>query len=399
MYLLYLLIVFSVIVILLMMKKPLSLAMAASILMAFFLYRIPPLHALEITVKSTFSGKTLSVIASFYTITYLQRMLEKRNLLSTAETGLNSLFRSRRITCMLAPIIIGLLPAAGAVYICGSIIKSACIDSLSKEDQTFVTSYYRHIPESFLPTYSSILIALELADIKAGSFVIAMLPAVALLIVLGYLFYVRKIPKEISADQLIPRTQAFRELLWSLWTILLCILIVIACNAPVYYVMPAVILIAVFVYRFHWSELKPFFISAFETKVVINTILIMIFNGVLDSTGVMTQIPDLFASLPIPTYLAFALIFFFGSIASGSTAIIVMCLPMAISAIPNGGVSLLALLISSSYCAMQVSPTHICLTLATEYFHTTLGDLIRRTLPVIVTFFICIILYYNLLLL
>lgn len=50
---------------------------------------------------------------------------------------------------------------------------------------------------------------------------------------------------------------------------------------------------------------------------------------------------------------------------------------------------------SSTYCAMQVSPTHICLTLATEYFHTTLGDLIRRTLPVIVTFFICVIIYYN----
>ena len=293
-----------------MMKKPLSLAMSASILAAFVLYQITPLRAAEILFRSAFSMKCFSVIASFYTITYLQRMLEKRNLLSTAETGLNSLFHNRRITCMLAPIIIGLLPAAGAVYICGSIIHSACSNSLSKEDQTFIASYYRHIPESFLPTYSSILIALELADIKAGSFVISMLPAVALLIFLGYLFYVRKIPKEISGSELLPRAQALKGLLWSLWTILLSILIVITLNIPVYQVMPLVISLAVFVYRFHWHELKPFFISAFETKVVVNTILIMIFNGVLESTGVMEQLPALFATLPIPTYLAFSLIFF-----------------------------------------------------------------------------------------
>ena len=53
------------------------------------------------------------------------------------------------------------------------------------------------------------------------------------------------------------------------------------------------------------------------------------------------------------------------------------------------------LLMSSSYCAMQVSPTHVCLALVTEYFHTGMGDLLKRTLPVILIFFFLVLLYYR----
>ena len=60
---------------------------------------------------------------------------------------------------------------------------------------TTVTSFFRHIPECFLPTYSSILIALAVSGIGAGEFVVAMLPLVAVLFLIGYVFYLRKLPK------------------------------------------------------------------------------------------------------------------------------------------------------------------------------------------------------------
>lgn len=50
------------------------------------------------------------------------------------------------------------------------------------------------------------------------------------------------------------------------------------------------------------------------------------------------------AGLPVPLPLVFALIFFFGTIISGSNAIISLCLPMAMAAVPDGGVALLVLL-------------------------------------------------------
>ena len=392
-----LLLIFLVILVLLWFKRPLWQAITCSILLSLFLFQVPVVRFNSILARAVLSRSTVTILLSFYTITFLQRMLEKRNLLMAAESSLNHLFRNRRITAILAPIFIGLLPSAGAVYICGSIVDSACEDYLSKEDKTFVTSYYRHIPESFLPTYSSILIALGLAGIETGSFIRTMLPAVFILIFLGYFFYLRKIPKEISNDEGVSKTAAFQKLVKSLWSIATAIVLIIAFHLEVYTATLLVIAAAFFFYHFSFREIKPFFLSAFEPKIILNTLLIMIFKEVLTDTNVISKLPALFGSLPIPTYLAFAFIFFFGSIIGGSTAIIVLCLPLAFAAIPDGGVALMMLLMSSSYCAMQISPTHVCLALVTEYFHTSMGDLIKRTLPVILIFFLLILLYYQVL--
>lgn len=392
-----LLLVFLVILALLWLKRPLWQAIACSILLSFFIFRVPASRICSILSRAVLSRSTATILFSFYTITFLQRMLEKRNLLMTAESSLNHLFRNRRITAILAPIFIGLLPSAGAVYICGSIVDSSCGDYLSREDKTFVTSYYRHIPESFLPTYSSILIALGLADIETGAFLLSMLPAVCILIFLGYIFYLRKIPKEIAVDKGTSKSAAFRQLAGSLWSIAAAIVLIIVFHFEVYIATPLVIIAAFFYYRFSFHEIKPFFRSALEPKIIINTLLIMIFKEVLTYTDVISGLPQLFGSLPFPTYFAFALIFFFGSIIGGSTAIIVLCLPLAFAAIPDGGAALMMLLMSSSYCAMQISPTHICLALVTEYFHTGIGDLLKRTLPVILIFFLLILMYYQVL--
>lgn len=395
--LLKLLLVFIVILILLALKRPLWLAITGSIILAFLLFKIPVTNAVSIAYDSVFCWSTISIILSFYTITFLQRMLEKRNLLLAAEASLNNLFRNRRITAMLAPVFIGLLPSAGAVYICGSIVDSSCGNYLSKEDKTFVTSYYRHIPESFLPTYSSILIALGLSGVETGSFILAMLPAVFILVFLGYFLYLRKIPKEITREGGVTKPEAFGLLIRSLWSILAAIVLIIVFHMEVYIATPIVILGAFLTYHFNLKEIRPFFLSAFEPKIIVNTMLIMIFKGILTYTGVISLLPDLFSSLPVPTYLAFALIFFIGTIIGGSTAIIVLCLPLAFAAIPDGGAALMMLLMSSSYCAMQISPTHICLALVTDYFKTSMGDLLKRTLPVILIFFAAVILYYNIL--
>ena len=71
-------------------------------------------------------------------------------------------------------------------------------DYLSTPEKAAVTSYFRHISESFLPTYTTIFIAVGLTNgaVSVSSFVLAMLPMVAALFVTGYLVYLRKIPKD-----------------------------------------------------------------------------------------------------------------------------------------------------------------------------------------------------------
>ena len=191
------------------------------------LYKIPVITSLQLAFKSCTSRDTISLVLAFYTITYVQRMMEKRGHLLLAERALDNIFNSRRINAMIAPFVIGLLPSAGAVLIAAPIVQNASGDYLTREEQTFVTSYYRHISEAFLPTYSSILLALDLSGVDMTKFVVGMLPMVVVLFVLGYIFYVKKIPKSTGISQSKNKKEDILNLVISLWPIAVTIMIIL----------------------------------------------------------------------------------------------------------------------------------------------------------------------------
>jgi len=128
------------------------------------------------------------------------------------------------------------------------------------------------------------------------------------------------------------------------------------------------------------------FKTAFETKLIITTVLIMIFKELLVNAGVIEQLPIYFSKLPISPYIIFGLIFFFGTLLIGSQGMIALALPLAFATIANGGLGLLILLMSATYIAMQISPTHICLAIITEEYGTTFSSLVRKTVPILILF-------------
>jgi hypothetical protein len=314
--------------------------------------------------------------------------------LRLAEQSLDGLFNNRRVNASLAPMFIGLLPSAGAVTICGAMVDSACGDHLTTEEKTLVTSYFRHIPESFLPTYSSIILGVQLSGVAMASYLLGMIPMVAVMIALGYFFCLRKLPGETGQPRSDHRKQHLINLIRSSWTIALIVALVIVFKLQVSTAVLGVIVLNLIVSRFSWTELKPLFLKAFESRLLVATFTIMVFKDIISFTGVINVLPGFFSQLPIPTYLVFYLIFFFGAIISGQTAITAICTPLAFAAIPDGGMPLLVLLLSAGYIAMQISPTHICLAIVTEYFGTGMEDLIRMTMPILIVFNIVLLGYY-----
>ena len=381
-----LIIILALIVGVMKFKQPLYVAIVAGIIGASVLYRIWPLQAIKIMGQSIVSWSTISLVLAFYTITFLQRMLEKRGHLILAEKSLSGLFNNRRINAMVAPFIIGLLPSPGAVLIASPIVDTAGGEYISIEDKTFITSFYRHISESFLPVYSSILLALNLTGVDMMAFVLGMLPMVALLFLLGYIFYVRKIPKETGLPESEDKRKDAKNLFISLWAIALTIAIILILKIPVYIATLPVILLYIIINKFTLKEIMPLFIKSIEVKLILSTVVIMMFKDILTYTGVIERLPAQFQTLPVPAVVVFAFIFFFGTLIAGSTAMIALTLPLAFAAIPTGGLSLLILLMCLNYIAMQVSPTHICLAIVTEEFKTSMFDLVKRTMPILVIF-------------
>lgn len=392
-----LMIILALIVGVMKFKQPLYTALAAGIIGASVLYGIWPLQGLIIMGQSMISWDTISLILAFYTITFLQRMLEKRDHLLLAERSLNGLFNSRRVNAMVAPFVIGLLPSPGAVLIAAPIVDNAGGNYISQEEKTFIASFYRHIPESFLPVYSTILLALSLTKVDMTAFVLGMLPLVVLLFFLGYIFFVRKLPKETGFPESEDKSRDVKNLIISLWPIALSIGIILIFKIPVYIATLPIILLSIVINKFTFKEVMSLSVKAIEMKLIVTTVVIMMFKDVLTYTGVIGRLPEQFATFPVPVVVIFGLIFFFGTLIAGATAMTALSLPLAFAAMPTGGVALLVFLMSISYIAMQISPTHICLAIVTARFNTSMLDLVKNTLPIMVIFTIAASIYSYLL--
>jgi len=381
-----LIVIFTGIVFFIKLKKPLYISILVGAVISVILYRIPIITSFQLAFKSCTSRDTISLVLAFYTITYVQRMMEKRGHLLLAEKSLDNIFNSRRINAMIAPFVIGLLPSAGAVLIAAPIVQNASGDYLTREEQTFVTSYYRHISEAFLPTYSSILLALDLSGVDMTKFVVGMLPMVAILFILGYVFYVRKIPKSNGISQSKDKKDDIINLIISLWPIAVTITIILTLKIPVYMAVIPVIIVSAILNKFSVDELIPMVKTAFETKLIVSTVMIMIFKELLTFTGVIGRLPEYFEKLPIHPAIIFSLIFVIGTLVAGSQAIIALALPLAFATIPDGGLALMILLMCMTYIAMQVSPTHICLAIVTEAFDVSFIELVKKTFPILIIF-------------
>lgn len=395
-------VVFAVIIIVLWMKRPLWAAVVAAAFSTVLLYQIPLVTTAGAVWEGAVHPQTIRTLLVFYSITFLQRMMEKRGNLSDSLTAMNGLFNNNRINSSIVPFLFGMLPSPGTVVICGPIVRESTKDSdLTTAEKASVTSYFRHISESFLPTYSSIFVAIALTNgrVSTGGFVAAMVPLVVLLMGIGWFVYLRRVPADTGMVQ--DRAKGFYWALLgkSLWTIVLAVFLILAVKLEVYTAIWLTILLNVFVSRFSLKELLPFFTSAIEPRSLLNTWFILIFKELLAVTGAIEEIASCFSALPIPTFLIFTLVFFVGTLVAGSQAIIVLCMPMAMETVAPGhsGLALFTLLMSVSYVAMQLSPTHICLGLCCEDYKVSLAELMRKTSPMVFSFMPFVLAYYALL--
>lgn len=337
------------------------------------------------------------LVSNIYLITFLQRMMEHMGHLELAQKSLSGLFNNRRVNASVAPMFVGLLPSPGAIFIAGSMVNNACEDHLPVEDRAFIASYFRHISESFMPTYAFILFGCQLSGVPVNAFVLGMIPMVALLILLGYWFELRRLPKDTGVPPSDNRRQDMRDLIRSIWSIAAVIALILAFDLQVCIAILLVIVVYFFVNRFTLSMVRPYIISSFEPNIIVNTFILMIFRNLLTAAGVIEKLPVFFEGLPIPAFVVFFLIFFCCTMIAGSTATITLCTPLAFATIPSGGLPLMVLLMSCTYAAMQISPAHICLFLCCDYFKISIGSLIKKTLPVIIAFYLILFPYYFLL--
>lgn len=389
--------IFVVILIFIKLNKPLYISVSMGIFTCILIYNIPIKESLKLIVKGVTDNNTINLILAFYTITFIQRMMESKGFLLLAEKTLYAIFNSKRVNAMVAPFIIGILPSPGAVLIAAPIVENSAGKHLKIEEKAFVASHFRHISESFLPTYSSVLLALRLGNINTSKFVFYMIPMVVLLFLLGYFFYIKKIPKEKYIKSNINKINEIKKLVKYLWPIILVIVLILGFGLPVYYATIITIMIFIILGKFKILELIPMLKTSFELRLILSTITIIIFSKFISYIGIIYKLPIYFNRLDIAPVYVFMIIFMISTLMAGSQATIALVIPLAFATIPSGGVPLMVLLMCVTYITMQISPTHICLAIVTEHFNITFIELFKKTFYIFIIFIISSLIYFYIL--
>ena len=368
---------------------------------AIILFQIPLTDVPGIVTGTIFSRNMAYVIGVFYVVTFMQRLMEGRDMLHKSQVNLDNVFHNRRINATVAPILVGMLPSVAAANIAADIVEGAVGDDLSVPEKGFVTGFYRHISEAFLPTYSNIIIMSRLCGVPLSQFVVGMLPLIVVLYILGYIFYVRKIPRvwpnANTSDEGIDKGKEFMMIFVNLWPLVAVVVLILAFGMDVLLAAAIVSVVAWFVLRYKIEDLPKYLKSAIEVQMVLTMVVLMVFTGFLTYTGVINQLPEFFQRFPLPPFVIFALVWFFGNWGGGGTAILWAVTPIAFAAIPGSGWPLMVLLNSMGYASLQVAPTHICYAVVADYFKISMGQIYRKGLPVILIFIAVCFAYYMIL--
>jgi len=380
------------------LKKPLWMGTGAAIIIAIIIYMISPIEAGRLIIGSILERSTIEILAVMYLVNFLQVMMQKKGALINAERSMMRFFNNRRSIIMFAPIFLGLLPAPNSIVLSAPIIESTAENYLNKGEKTFLTGYFRHVPESSLPFYPALLLALNVTGLSSGLFLLGVLPLAALSVMFCYFTTgLKNLPKETGLPPSDNRAKDFFDMLMSLWPIIVLIGAVLFGGFNTALATLVACIVLYIVYRFPLGDLWKIMKESFLPTLMLSMSLIMVLKGVVGSTGIIDILPTIFESLPIPTYLMYAIITFIGGMTGLGNAVVVMLFPIAFATIPNAGIPLLILLMSYSHSAAQISPTHICLEVAVKAFDSDYRTLILKTIPVTIFYCIISVLYYLLL--
>jgi integral membrane protein (TIGR00529 family) len=310
-----------------------------------------------------------------------------------------------RMSFAALPAVIGLLPMPGGAMFSAPMVDSADstgrIPSLLKTQTNY---WFRHVWEYCWPLYPGVILTLGMTGLEIWQLILAQFPVSLLAILAGYLFLLRRIPRNGEKD---PAPQKERR---SFFLLTLPISTVITTYAAILIVFPAVkdvsryipISIGLFLSlivvqlqrRAGWSAWREVLLSRRTLYMTILVAVIRIYGAMIEARlpGGMLLVEQMrgeLAAVGLPEGLFILLIPLIAGLAVGiNVGTIGASFPVVMSLM--GASPALAVLLpttvlayAAGFMGQMLSPVHVCLVVSNQYFKTSLfRSLGRLFLPV-----------------
>ena len=374
--------IFVITVIILLIKRKWKLGyilLLASMLLGA-LFELNPLEIGKNFIFGLTHYTTLKLVGIVVGVYILSGILRRTGHLENLVDSLQQLIKDYRLILAFIPALLGMIPMpAGAMFSAPMVKAVGDRADLTPEEITFVNYWFRHVWELAWPLFPGMILLVSLLKVEIEQVMIILFPFSIIAIIIGFIWMFTNLKRKNYAINKNNVYHNLKKFLLSVWPILTVIILVTVVKIDLLFSL-AIVILSLFLINFNklnFSVIKKIIKNDIDLTVIILVASIMIFQRMLQVSGAIEIIPEIFTKLGVHPFFALFFIPFFISIITGtSLSSIGIGLPILLPIIIQNEANLYFAMIAyvGAYTGMMLSPVHLCLVVTRNYFK---ADLIK----------------------
>jgi len=354
----------------------------ASLLIGIF-FDLSPIQIGKNIVLALVEPMTLRLIGIIVLVYFLSGVLRKIESLKDLVDSLQQLVKDYRLILAFIPALLGLIPMpAGAMFSAPMVKEIGDRVELTSEEETFVNYWFRHVWEFVWPLFSGMILFAGLLKVEIREVILVQIPLTITAVIVGFIWEYKNLKKDNGIISKKDIFLNFKKLFLGVWPILFIIILVLGVKIDLVLSLVIVILSLLFINikKLNLRIIKEIVKNDIDLGVVILIAGIMIFKRMLQVSGGIEIIPEVFTKLGIhPFIVLFIIPFFIGMMTGLTPAAVGIGLPVLLPIIIQGEANLYyaMLAFTGSFVGVMISPMHLCLVVTKNYFKADMGKIYK----------------------
>jgi hypothetical protein len=349
------------------------------------------------SVLVTFQApETISLALIVGMILVLSELLQASGQLTELGRVIIRTFGLRRWTYTILPAIIGLLPMPGGALFTAPMMDGVSDDSIPAHKKTLINYWFRHIWEYAWPLYPGLVLAAGLAGVNLNMLSLIQSPLTVISALIGAALILPGI--KISDEQ--AHQGSFKSLIRMLYLIspiLIIIVLFAAFQLNMLICISAGLALAIFNILFSRKLriieiLKIVFAKVSVYQMIFVVICVLIFTGIMQASALIPELSRLFTggidgNIPF-IYMTLTIIFLpfiIGLLTGLTVGFVGITFPLIFSIIVPTGVNVMPMAVLAyvaGVTGVMLSPVHLCLVLTNQYYNSSFRRVYKTLIPV-----------------
>lgn len=326
---------------------------------------------LEAARTTVTSPRSWDLLGALYFVICLEIEMRKSKTLAGMVGYVLKIIPSKKVAMAAMPAFLGLLPSIGGARFSAPIVAEiAQGEDIGKNRLAGINFWFRHIFEFASPIIPGMILACAIVQVSVADLIVHLLWASVLSFALGWTFLMTGFKTHRSAGSHAQKEGTLADFCLATVPVACVFALMVVAKTGAAVSMGLVVLAMVPVLKFagRGVPVREIFLGACEKRLFRDVGCILLFIGLLHSTGVLADTVAALeqSALPTPAVIA-AIAFVVGMLTGMSQGHVAIVMPM-VAAISPGNLDLAGLALVFGVGGQMLTPTHVCLMVTIDYF-------------------------------